>query len=371
MDKKSEGSASKNGTILYGVPRVEFGAAGITPFPMCLKASANYLGQEVSYDSILAGCGAAFRLTWDTTAWNGGNVDVIFTFDDAVKVYQLGVEMLGREFKLLGRTSKLTVSDPAKFAGVRMNGDKADFQAFIKSEIDKGMPCIALGVVGPPEACILTGYRENGEVLLGWNFFQDSPEFAADLQFDESGYFISRHWWENADTVAVISLGHKTGNPITDKEIVANAIEVMEGRLCGNYAKGLLAYDAWKKAVTDPAQFPDNAILPILAERLMCQGDAMDCLAEGRHNAALFMRSLAERNPEVKTLCKSAEEQFLKVEACVWQMAQALGGYERNEPQMRNFAKKEVREKISRFIDEAKEADGKAWGALNKLYLAM
>lgn len=78
-----------------------------------------------------------------------------------------------------------------------------------------------------------TGYHENGEVLLGRNFFQDSPEFAADLQFDVSGYFISRHWWENADTVAVMSLGNRTGDPYSG---------------CGNYAKGLLAYDAWKEA---------------------------------------------------------------------------------------------------------------------------
>lgn len=48
---------------------------------------------------------------------------------------------------------------------------KAEFIDFIKKQIDKGYPCIALGIIGPPEACILTGYKDNGNILLRWNFF--------------------------------------------------------------------------------------------------------------------------------------------------------------------------------------------------------
>ena len=55
--------------------------------------------------------------------------------------------------------------------------EKSEFISFIKAKIDSGFPCIALGIIGPPEACIITGYRNNGDVLLGWNFFQDNPEY--------------------------------------------------------------------------------------------------------------------------------------------------------------------------------------------------
>lgn len=37
-------------------------------------------------------------------------------------------------------------------------------------------PVIAIGVVGPPEPCIVAGYDKGGEVLIGWSFFQDRPE---------------------------------------------------------------------------------------------------------------------------------------------------------------------------------------------------
>jgi hypothetical protein len=38
---------------------------------------------------------------------------------------------------------------------------KEDFMAFIRNEIDQGNPVIALGIIGPPEACVIAGYREN------------------------------------------------------------------------------------------------------------------------------------------------------------------------------------------------------------------
>jgi hypothetical protein len=344
-----------NSTILYGVPRVEYGASGCTPFPMCVKACANYLGQDVSYDFVMAASSAAFRLTWDTTSWNGGNVDTIFTFDDPLKVYKVGIESLGREFNLLGRNG----SPKCK---------KGDFIGFIKEQINKGYPCIALGVIGPQEACIITGYRDDGQTLLGWNFFQDSPEFANGVEIDESGYFISRNWWQNSNTVAVMSMGDNVLPMNGAKEILQNAIEVLTGRKWKKYAKGILAYDAWKKAISDETQFPENAILPILAERLMCHGDAMDCLADGRHNAASYMGKLAEDLPEYKDLCTQAKVNFSKVSSCIWNMADVLGGYARNEEQMRNLSKPEVRHQLCSLIDKCKTADEKALEAIEALY---
>ncbi|WP_425448823.1 hypothetical protein [Dethiothermospora halolimnae] len=46
------------------------------------------------------------------------------------------------------------------------NTTKEDFIKFIIKEIQEGRPCIALGIVGPPEACVVTVYRENGKKLL-------------------------------------------------------------------------------------------------------------------------------------------------------------------------------------------------------------
>lgn len=353
---KSEGSV-----ILYGVPKVGYSPDGCTPYPMCLKAVANYLGQDIDMNYTMLSTGAAFRLTWDTTSWNGGNVDIIHTFDESSKVYQLGVEALGREFRMLIRkTNPCDVNLFSREPMISSSDNKIDFTSFIKTEIDKGNPCIALGIIGPPEACIITGYKEKGSTLLGWNFFQDSSENAADVSIDESGYFITNKWWENRDTTAVIALADVINPLFSSKEIIKNAIEVLTGRNINNFTKGILAYDAWKTAILKDSEFSEGGILPLLAERLMCQGDAMDCLADGRRYAAKFMNQLSVEFPTVKEKCLETERLFNKVVSNIWQMADVLGGYARSENQMRNFAKKETRQKISRLIEECKDADAKA-----------
>ena len=338
--------------ILLGVPKVEFSGDGITPFARCLKACANYLGMDTGYDYVMAASGAAFRLTWDTTKWEGGNVDVSFTFDDPSKIYRLGIESLGCEQNLLNRTEETK---------------KSDFVSFIKTKIDAGYPCIALGIIGPPEACIITGYRNGGNILLGWNFFQDNPEFAAGVTFDESGYFITDKWWENPCTMAVMSLGEVTKEKFTPKMVLQNAIEVMTGRDVQNVAKGLSAYDAWAEAVLNDANFPQNAILAILAERLMVHGDAMDCLADGRYNASKYMQNLISSYPVHKEMLEEAANLFIQVCGIFGKMNNILGGWQRGENEMRMFAKPQVREQIAKIIYEAKNADAKALEIIKEL----
>ncbi len=337
--------------ILLGVPRVQYGPEELTPFPACLKACANYIGIDVSYDYVMAASGAAFRLTWDETVWNLGNVDSIFTYDEPERVFRQGIEALGCSYRYLGREGNT----------------KEDFTTFIKAQIDKGNPVIALGIIGPPEACIITGYRNGGDTLLGWNFFQDNPEFNRDVTFDESGYYITDRWWDNPDTLAVLALEPTDAKKADIKEILINATDAMKGRKCGNYAKGLLAYDAWIKAVGNDSDFSEDLILPLLAERLFTHGDAIDCIADGRYNASLFMKKAAEEYPDHKALFDKAAVHFMDVSKVHTKLFEAVGGWERGEVQMRNFAKPDVRRRSVQLIYEAKENDEKAFAILRQL----
>ncbi len=337
--------------ILLGVPRVQYGPECLTPFPACLRACANYIGIDISYDYVMAASGAAFRLTWDETQWNLGNVDSIFTYDDPERVYRQGIESLGCSYSLLDRESST----------------KEEFIKFNKSQIDKGNPVIALGIIGPPEACIITGYRNGGDTLLGWSFFQDNPEYNRDITFDEAGYYITQRWWDNPDTLAVMALEPTDAKKADIKTILTNAIDVMTGRKCGNYAKGLSAYDAWIKAVENDKDFSEDLILPILAERLFTHGDAIDCISDGRYNAALFMKKAAEEYPEHKALFEKAETYFINVYKVHTKLLEVIGGWERGETQMRNFANPDVRKRTVQFIREAKENDEKAFAVLKKL----
>lgn len=120
-------------------------------------------------------------------------------------------------------------------------------------------------------------------------------------------------------------MGEKTSDPMPLKKLLQNAITVLSGRKHGDYAKGIIAYEAWKKAIIDESQFPQEPIMPILVERLMCQGDAMDCLADGRDNAKKFFEKSANQNPE-QTLFKEIANKFQTVTQNAYSMYNTLGG---------------------------------------------
>ena len=309
------------------------------------------MGIDLDYPEAIVSCGMAFRLTWNEECWDGGNVGDILTFDDPMKVFRCGLEALGCRYDFIGRTAAT---------------QKCEFLEFIKEKIDSGIPVISRGVIGPPEAGIITGYRDNGNTLLGWSVFQEYPEFAAHVRLDEAGYYITDQWWENKCTNAVMSLGEITGERFTVKNIVKNAIEVMTPRKTGKYAKAGRAYDAWKSAILDENQFKKGRIDALMVERLMCQGDAMDCLADGRKNACIYFQKLADEN-QGQPLFGEIARHFGESAVHSHKMFEVLGGYERGEKQMRIFAAREARMELGGLIDKCKAADEKALQCMRAL----
>lgn len=324
-------------TILYGVPRIGYGTyGGSTPYPICLKACSEYLGEDLDYYFTMVSSGAAFRLTWNNTMWDLSNVDIYHTFEESNDVYRLAAEALGREFFFQGREKNTT---------------KEEFISFIKEHIDEGYPCIALGIIGPPEACIITGYRKNGEELLGWNFFQHDPEFATSVEFDENGYFVCKDWWENTDTQAVMCMGAVKGKSLSTEEIIANAVKALSGRIDTSYSKGLMAYDAWKKALKEEKDYAVGENYSLLFEKMLCQSDAMSCLKDGRSCAASYFKELAKNDRKYLLI----GEQFSRVAQTIEEMQQLYGSD--MDEMLKKLADPSVRNKTCELIELAARAD--------------
>lgn len=347
--------------ILKGVPKVFYGAfGGITPFPICLKAVSDYLGDELDYTYAIVACGGAFRFAWNTKKLDGGNVDIALAYNDHEYPYRNGVESLGRSFRMLWRGENAW--------GHEGNGTKNDFKAFIKEQIDKGRPLISLGPVGPAEAGIITGYRNDGDTLLGWSLFQCDDSAAC----SEEGYFISDKWYEqgDGDFIGIMALGDITGARFGTKEIVKNAIAALEGRQEGDYAKGIAAYEAWKNALLN-AKDSDFAMIPDWGQSLavMCQGDATDCLIDGRKNACKYFMGLAKENPGQLLYARIAEQFGIVAKGIHENIYGVLGGHERGIEQMKKLEKPEVRSEICKYIDDLKAADEKALSLMKALLL--
>ncbi len=335
---------SNESTVLYGVPKVEWGTyGGSTPYPICLKACADYLGEDLDYATLLVSCGGAFRFTWNEEYWDMSNVDIYHTFTEGAEetIYSYAAQALGREFSMLDRTNATT---------------KEEFISFIKQHIDEGYPCIAQGIIGPPEACIITGYRDSGNTLLGWNFFQNDPAFGGEVQFDDCGYFICNNWWENTDTQSVMCLGPVIGEAHSTKEILKNAVTVMTPRKDGSYRKGTAGFSAWAKMLSDEkACSVDND--SIRFEHMLCQDDATTCLIDGRGCAAKYFKKLMESeagNIDTKTLemYTALAKQFAKVKALAEQTRSLLDNRDDMEQRPAKLAEKAVREKACEYIGQ-------------------
>lgn len=358
--RQKEKYQNSDSTILYGVPKVEWGTyGGSTPYPICLKACADYLGEDLDYASVIVACGGAFRFTWNEKEWDMSNVDIYHTFKEGGEetVYSYAAKALGREFSMLGRTESTT---------------KEDFIQFIKQHIDAGYPCIAQGIIGPPEACIITGYRDNGNVLLGWNFFQHDPAFGGNVEFDESGYFVCDNWWENTDTHAVMCLGPVEGEPYADKEIIKTAASVMEGRKDGDYSKGVAGFASWVKMLSEDNAFSqENESL--LFEKMLCQDDATTCLIDGRGCASKYFGKLAEKEKgknDAETLekYKTLEELFAKEKSLAEQTWALLGDWDNMGQRPAKLADKTVREQACKNIKQIEVLDKKCLDLLKELY---
>lgn len=338
-----------DGVVLHGVPKVSYfnNPPELTPFISSLRACLTYAGQSMSYARLLSGSGAAFRLMWNREMWDGGNVDILVC-------RQENMEPLNLAFFTAGRKSTFLKKD---------DGNKAEMTTLIREEINAGRPVIGFGIIGPPEACVITGYHESGEVLLGWNFFQDFPEWKGSLDTDPCGYFVRRGWYEHSQTIGVMAVGD--AGPLPDKRIFLRdtlklAVEMMSPHEVRQRAGGLSAYDEWARAILDESQFPKDAPLPMLMERLMCHGDAFTMVSEGRAYAGMFLAEEADQFPEYRCELLGIAESFQKEHKTAWEMPQHHVSLGMGEPQAKAFALRKNREAIAELIRRCKELDSRA-----------
>jgi AraC-like DNA-binding protein len=345
VNKMVEMLKTSDSCILYGVPKVYYGKTvdgqmQLTPFSMCLQAVLNYMGQNINYTQIMAASGAAFRQRFDADGWNMGASDIRFIYREHIKPFELAYLSAGRSYNICEEPDKSKAKDT--------------YLEIIKSELDCGRPLIALGVVGPPEACIVTGYQNGGRTLLGWSLFQGDGPFDEDVEIHEAGYFIRGNWWEN--TEAIMSIGEEIGTLTPVKEILENALVIMleeNIETCNGshiFHGGQAAYEAWAKTVEDDAGYAEGTNM-IAASVSHEEQESM--LWEGRSNAAAYIGSLAEQYPalahelaECARLLKSASE-------CVSKMQTARDGQGQDEKVLNKFKERQAREQIAAFIREA------------------
>jgi len=203
------------------------------------------LGERLSYDYVCAVSGSAFRTSFSMPSvcrWNHGNYHVVHT----PTVIEHTFKMLGYKIKHLQR------------------GDEVRDRQLIVDSIDRGAPVITLeGVISCSDACVISGYDNDGAVLLGFNPFMDIEDDHQEVP-DVTGYFRKSNWHNDAwarNNGHLIIIEEQTSKP--DKETILSETLALASRLIGaeNLApgqhNGLAAHRAFATALMD-YEWDDN-----------------------------------------------------------------------------------------------------------------
>ena len=161
------------------------------------------------------------------------------------------VEPVRKAFDAVGHTYECILKEQGR--------DEAYFRRRITESIRaEGRPVLAFGIIGPPECCIITGYDDYGDVLIGWNFFQGIPEMGGGEQ-EPSGYFRKRNWFN--DFFGLIIIGEKKEKPPRGeiyRKTLTWAIEIARTPMVHGRHSGLAAYTAWSEHLLRDEDFANR-----------------------------------------------------------------------------------------------------------------
>lgn len=273
-------TVKKEGSKVYieGVPGIGWGA-GFTYFAASLSSCMKVLGEDIPYHFIMGTSGAAFRLKWRPERWQtdcGGFMG--FDDDEPHGPYRRAIEAIGYEF---------VTTEP---------GNKEDDIRNIMSSIDAGIPVIGFGFIGPPEAGVIAGYDDGGEVLLGWSYYPDvdNPDTISE---DPTGYLRKRSWHEcvgNENMGYIFIKGKKERPPL--RQIYVDALEwavkYTRTPMDDGIYNGLAAYKAWADEIIQDRFFPAED-QGVISDRYLSIAYHQMWLVE-RGSTAKFLRQIAE-----------------------------------------------------------------------------
>ena len=323
-------------------------------FPSCMRSVMQHLGHpEYDYIHFVGVTGAGFYLNWKD-GWHADNSAIYYMVphSEHIKLFEYAFESTGYALDLLLLKGEQALSEE-------------EARSRIVSCIDAGSPIISHGVVGPPETCIIAGYGEGGEVLIGWSFFQHFEPFNRGLEFESNGMFRKRNWFP--ETYDLFCFGERRDPP--DPRTVARtslewAVKVVRTKETwnGRTNNGLAAYDAWADHLLRDEEITADGRIPEGSNEVPfnVHNEAAGMVAEGRYYASEYLIRLAQADIKMRTLLLKAAASYSREHDLMWEIWDCCGGNGRSPQHMERFAEPATRRKIVSLIQQAKEEDQRA-----------
>ncbi|MCE5198101.1 MAG: hypothetical protein ABFD54_09660 [Armatimonadota bacterium] len=236
------------------------------PLPSVMRSCMEYVGNDCSIKGMAENksgwqwevcgmmhgfSGTGFRFI--SSAVKHGGVDEFYLGRNLLDIYEYAFEAAGYSYEPLMKDEYAAALD---YTGAHSNNEAEFRRKIIENIYEKKRPVIAIGVIGPPEPCVITGYDENGDVLIGWNFFQNEEKNDPRVSFEPSGCFRKRSWF--ADTSGIILIGEKRDMPTKAEQYrlaLRRALDMLCYQGTMDCPAGIASYTEWAKALLDDARY--------------------------------------------------------------------------------------------------------------------
>ncbi len=192
--------------ILLGLRKVDWSdVARLNQYLNCVISAMEHLGKKYDYGYLACISGYAFRACSPAQGINPGAHHVI---ED--------MPVIEHTFKMLGYSA--TLHTPSDY-----ETDKK----LIMDSIDRGVPVLTFqGVIRFAECCIISGYDNDGDVLLGWSLFMHPH--GDDCGTDDSTGYFRKASWHDGDlkqaNARILTIGEPTTS-LSEEETISETLK--------------------------------------------------------------------------------------------------------------------------------------------------
>jgi len=359
--------------VLSGVTKLQFGPESDV-FSNALRIVLSHLeGKNIEYRDILCTSGRAFKLTWNTRFWNWEK-SMDKPDPDAEYYLRNDYETMDDAFEAAGYAHEILFNKDCRFPVQKSYGALArgkDYNAFVNREYikkrvvqsihDKERPVVALlsvtGELWAPEWCIITGYDDSGDVIIGWSCFQDAPEGKGHVQCEPNGHFRLKEWEKEASTVVLV--GDKKEHALSEKEVARRVLEYAvrysQGSVKDQESMGFDSYTAWAQGIED--ERITNMDYKILEGKILYHRHFIGHLAAQKWYTSDYLHNMKHKGWNVSDILY-ASANYAKIHELMWDCWKIFGGYWREtKVEVEKSRDGKARQEAVSIIDEAKNLD--------------
>jgi len=315
-------------------------------FPSCIRSAMSALGESKELDFLFfAGvCGDLFTQTWVYPKWNY-NPELSCACHQTITPIRAAFDACGYDFEYVPSSE--------------IQKNKSVCLQKIVDSIDRGVPVLTFGIVGPPTCSIIFGYDENGDVLIGWSQFvddhtHDDPE---NPPFSEN-YFQKRNGLNSSE--ALIFIGSRRSSPNIAESIRAslkNIPQYANLSATDRVVFGKAAFNRWADSLLDDDCFNiTNDLESPLDTYMSCNVQ----IGTNMHYICNYLKRASELCPDMLPVIQELKIVYERVKDAHKKVTDFQGGFffdiDKNVLLRRDFRENLanlIRELGSRYMDVA------------------